>query len=272
MVKKTIVGVIIAGLLILIIMLGKWYIAGATWLVSILVQYEMIKTIKKAEIKPVTPVLIGFAVLAGPVYYFGALMGTEQLEAIFVFQMIAVSLIFVSGIVFKHYNFESIFSSIFTLYYPQLFFVFFYMIIFNGDDELARLMLLVAFAAAAMSDTCAYFVGSFMGKTKLCPRISPNKTVEGAVGGILGGIIGVVAVALLLDQGRMRIVDYVLLAVILSIFAQIGDLAASMVKRRYGVKDFGSIMPGHGGFFDRVDSTLFTLPIVYMFFRINLNF
>ncbi len=243
MVKKTIVGLLIAGLLILIIWLGTWYIAGAVWIVSVLVQYEMIKTLKKGDIKPISPILIGFTVLLAPIYYFAP---------VFLFQMLAVSLIFVSGIIFKHYNFESIFSSIFTLYYPQLFFVFFYMIIFNGDEDLARLMLLVAFTSAAMSDTGAYFVGSFMGKTKLAPSISPNKTVEGSVGGILGAIIGVVIVALIFDQGRVRIVS------------------ASMVKRRYGVKDFGSIMPGHGGFFDRVDSTLFVLPVVYMFYIINL--
>ncbi len=272
MVKKTMVGLLIAGLLILIIWLGTWYIAGAVWLVSVLVQYEMIKTLKKGDIKPISPVLIGFTVLLAPVYYFAPEIGMGRLEAVFLLQMIAVSILFVSGIIFKHYNFESIFSSVFTLYYPQLFFVFFYMIIFNGDENLARLMLLVAFTSAAMSDTMAYFVGSFMGKTKLAPSISPKKTVEGSVGGIIGAIIGVVIVALIFDQGRFRIMSYVLLAVILSIFAQLGDLSASMVKRRYGVKDFGSIMPGHGGFFDRVDSTFFVLPIVYMFFKINLNF
>ncbi len=272
MLKKSLVGLGVAALLCVIIWLGKWYIAGATWIVAVLVQYEMIKTLKKADIKPVTPVLIAFAVFAPALYYMGDMLGVSALEAVFIFQMLCVSLIFGSGIVFKHYNYESVFSSIFSLYYPQLFFVFFYMIIFVGDDDLSRLMLLVAFTSAAMSDTMAYFVGSFMGKTKLCPNISPKKTVEGAIGGVVGAIVGVLIVAVLFDNGRIRIIDYTFLAVILSIFAQLGDLSASMVKRRYGIKDFGSVMPGHGGFFDRVDSTLFTLPIVYMFFKITLNF
>lgn len=88
---------------------------------------------------------------------------------------------------------------------------------------------------------------------------------------MLGGILGVLIIALLMDNGRVHLVEYAVFAVLLSILAQIGDLAASVVKRRYNVKDFGSILPGHGGFLDRLDSTLFILPIVYMFYKLYLN-
>lgn len=166
------------------------------------------------------------------------------LAGVFVLQMFSVILIFVTGIVFDAFDFESIFSSIFTLYYPQLFFVFFYMIITLPDKQLSQLIILVAFAAAAMTDVFAYFIGKFYGQKKLCPNISPNKTVEGALGGLLGGILGVLIIALLMDNGRVHLVEYAVFAVLLSILAQIGDLAASVVKRRYNVKDFGSILPG----------------------------
>ena len=264
--KRIVVGVGLAAALLALVYLHGVYIQVAVVLVALAVQYEMIKTIKTSGVKPVEIVLYAFTALALPVYqHMGGLAG------VFVLQMFSVILIFVTGSVFDACDFESIFSSIFTLYYPQLFFVFFYMIITLPDKQLSQLIILVAFAAAAMTDVFAYFIGKFYGQKKLCPNISPNKTVEGALGGLLGGILGVLIIALLMDNGRVHLVEYAVFAVLLSILAQIGDLAASVVKRRYNVKDFGSILPGHGGFLDRLDSTLFILPIVYMFYKLYLN-
>lgn len=265
MLKRIIVGVIAALILAALIWLHGWVIAGAVVIASLLVQYEMIKTIKESGTQPVSFVLYAFTALLLPVYYFGGL------PAVFVVQMFAVALIFVAGVLFRRYNYESIFSSVFTLYYPQLFFVFLYMIIFIGDAELSRLMLMVAFACSVMTDTFAYFTGTFLGKTKLCPHISPKKTVEGALGGLIGGILGVLVVAILFDRGRVHLIEYTMFTAVLSALAQVGDLSASVVKRRYGVKDFGSILPGHGGMLDRLDSTLFILPVVYMFYKLYLN-
>lgn len=106
-------------------------------------------------------------------------------------------------------------------------------------------------------DICAYFVGSKIGKHKLCPHLSPKKTVEGAIGGLLGAslftLIFGVAVVLCGEQFNFF---YCLLALPVAALSQFGDLFASAVKRRYGVKDYGKIFPGHGGVLDRFDSTL----------------
>ena len=221
---------------------------------------------KAGGIKTVRIVLYAFAAAIMPVYIFADLAG------VFILQMFSVALIFVTGVIFDAFNYESIFSSVFTIYYPQLFFVFLYMIVCMEDVELSRLILVVAFSASVLTDTFAYFIGRSMGKTKLCPRISPKKTVEGALGGLVGGIIGVLAAALFLDHGRVHLIEYAIFAVVLSALAQVGDLSASVVKRRYGVKDFGSILPGHGGLMDRIDSVLFILPVVYMFYKVYLGF
>ena len=268
MVKRIIVGIVLIAVLLALVWLHGIYLQAAIVLVALAIQYEMIKTIKTSGVKPVSVVLYAFTLLILPVYRF---MG--GLPGVFVLQMFAIILIFVTAILFdNYYNFESIFSSVFTLYYPQLFFVFFYMIITMEDIELSRLILLMAFATAAMTDIFAYFIGSFCGRKQLCPNISPKKTVEGALGGLAGGVVGSMLVAILLDNGRVHLVEYAILAVVLSALAQIGDLAASVVKRRYGVKDFGSVLPGHGGFLDRLDSTLFILPIIYMFYKLYLGF
>ncbi len=271
LVKRVLSSAILVVVFGTLVWLHGWFIVGFFTLVSLVIQYEMIKTIKTAGIKPTSIILFVFTAAMMPMYYFYGLAG------VFVLQMFAVVLIFATCIIFKQYDYESIFSSIFCLYYPQLFFVFLYMILFVESPagvwnmELSRLILLVAFGCSCMTDICAYFTGSLVGKTPLCKHISPKKTVEGAAGGLVGGIVGVEIVALIFDQGRVHLIEYAIFAFVLSIFAQLGDLAASVVKRRYGVKDFGSVIPGHGGFLDRMDSTLFILPLVYMFYKIYLG-
>jgi len=111
-------------------------------------------------------------------------------------------------------------------------------------------------------DTSAYFVGRALGKHKLAPRISPNKTWEGAVGGVLGGMAAVVVLALILglDIGYAKLV---FIGFMVGLFAQLGDLAESKLKRSTGVKESGNLIPGHGGILDRVDSVVFTGVVVY---------
>ncbi len=113
-------------------------------------------------------------------------------------------------------------------------------------------------------DTSAYAVGRVVGKRKLAPRISPAKTVEGTLGGIAGGIGAVLLLNYALDL-RLEAALIVPLAALLSLAAVVGDLAESMIKRGMHVKDAGHIVPGHGGFLDRMDSLLFTLPVVYYY-------
>jgi phosphatidate cytidylyltransferase len=120
---------------------------------------------------------------------------------------------------------------------------------------------------AYITDTGAYFTGLSIGKHKLIPSVSPNKTVEGAIGGIVAAVIGFVIYGVVMSAMGFS-VNYlllVILAVICAVAAQFGDLTASVIKRNYSVKDFGHLIPGHGGMVDRVDSLMFTAPIVYYF-------
>lgn len=120
------------------------------------------------------------------------------------------------------------------------------------------------------NDTFAYFVGRAWGAHKLIPSVSPGKTVEGALGGLLGTIAVAIAYAAWLADFptyRMDVVDAVVLGVLVSVAAQVGDLAESLLKRDAGVKDSGVLFPGHGGALDRIDSLLFTLPVAYLYLR-----
>lgn len=125
--------------------------------------------------------------------------------------------------------------------------------------------LLLTFCGAWLADTGAYFVGTFFGKHKLCPDISPKKTIEGMLGGFASNALLFVLFGYLFLTDGGQIPNYVLLALMGAICAflgLIGDLSASLIKRKYGIKDYGNIMPGHGGAMDRFDSVVYVAPFM----------
>ncbi|MEG0457503.1 MAG: phosphatidate cytidylyltransferase [Oscillospiraceae bacterium] len=137
----------------------------------------------------------------------------------------------------------------------------------------AEFYVIFCFAASWISDIGAYFTGIFFGKHKMAPSISPNKTIEGLIGGIIFDIIGCLFVAFIysnifnsLNPNNQITFNYWLIGVItliLAIVSVLGDLTASIIKRQCSIKDFGSILPGHGGVLDRFDSFIFVAPVVY---------
>ncbi|MGN0557331.1 MAG: phosphatidate cytidylyltransferase [Acutalibacteraceae bacterium] len=132
-------------------------------------------------------------------------------------------------------------------------------------------LVLLAMIGAWIADTGAYFAGRFFGRHKLAPKISPKKTIEGAVGGVLAVVIVYLGVGLvwqfgfLKDSASLNFWLLLLLAVLNSVCGIIGDLTFSCIKREAGIKDFGSIMPGHGGILDRCDSLIITAPCTLFF-------
>lgn len=133
------------------------------------------------------------------------------------------------------------------------------------------LLVLLPLLAAWISDTCALFTGLFFGKRKLAPVVSPKKTVEGAIGGVVGATIVVVLAAVLLNvlaDLNLPLWAAVVLGAGGSVLGVVGDLSFSIIKRQTGIKDYGSIFPGHGGVLDRFDSVLFVAPLAEIIFRI----
>ena len=131
-------------------------------------------------------------------------------------------------------------------------------------------MIWLPFICAFGSDTGAYFTGRTFGKHKLTPVLSPKKTVEGAIGGVLSAAILSTLFCVLSFHFKPVVPSALIFFAIGafgSVLAQLGDLAASSVKRTTGIKDYGNIMPGHGGVLDRFDSVLFTLPYIYMIIK-----
>lgn len=132
------------------------------------------------------------------------------------------------------------------------------------DTRAGRNALLFLLLCVWVCDSAAYYVGSTLGRRKLAPAISPNKTVAGAVGGVLGAA-GMSVVLKMVNLVPWPLGFALGTGLAIAVLAQMGDLAESMVKRDAGVKDSGSLIPGHGGMMDRVDALLFTVPVFYYF-------
>lgn len=144
---------------------------------------------------------------------------------------------------------------------PVPFAVAFYFLqcIINAHDGIYYLLLLFNFAC--ICDMGAYFVGVTMGKHKLCPEISPKKTVEGAIGGIVSSVIITLVISLLFKKFSIAVL---ILTIPLCVLGMIGDLFASAIKRSVGLKDYSNLIPGHGGIMDRLDSIIMIAPTMFV--------
>ena len=152
-----------------------------------------------------------------------------------------------------------------TTFYLSSGFVFM-LLIANFNNTFTPLLLLGAFILVWVNDSAAYLVGKNFGKQKLFPSISPKKTVEGFLGGLLFACIASYFIAIYTET--LSSTEWLIMAIIISVFGTFGDLIESKFKRQAEVKDSGVIMPGHGGLLDRLDSIIFAAPFIYLFLSI----
>lgn len=167
-----------------------------------------------------------------------------------------------------------LFSSVASLFTAVLYITvgFLAISLLRYHTEAGKYLYLLVFIAPWVTDTFAYFTGRFFGRHKLIPEISPKKTVEGAIGGTFFGILSFIVFGLIMQLSFGYAPNYLVLGVsgaLCAFISQIGDLIASLIKRERGVKDYGSIFPGHGGVMDRFDSVLATAPLLYAIFSIG---
>ena len=136
---------------------------------------------------------------------------------------------------------------------------------FPHDVFRARLVVFLPMWAAWGNDVGAFFIGKFFGKNKIFPELSPKKTLEGCLGGLAVSMAGFFLMFMILGD-HLNLFHGILLGLVAGAFGQIGDLSESALKREVGIKDSGTVFGSHGGFLDRIDSVLFTAPVVYHYF------
>lgn len=233
------------------IILGGGYFTFAMAVLGVLAMQEF-AAMKKVNFFSMIGLVssIGLLAILVPQAYTGGL--AETLNPIFLFYMTCLILLIFTVFIFDHFNFDDVAILVLGALYVGYGFHF---LILIRDMGIATLM--YQFMVIWSTDSGAYFIGKFIGKHKLAPHISPNKTVEGLIGGLLVATVVGLTYNNYIQPDLGGIHHVWLLTIVLSLFGQLGDLVESAFKRHFGVKDSGKFLPGHGGVLDRFDSTIF---------------
>ncbi len=248
-------------ILIFFVVMGGAFLEFAVTVLALIGMYEIYMAVSK-KIKSVH--IVGFAAMI----IYAVFMHFGLVQYIYPVAMLGIIMIMLT-LVFFHtkVNVHDAAVTVFGFCYVGLLL---YNVVYLRELPMGNVYVWMPFICAFGSDTGAYFVGVNFGKHKLTPVLSPKKSVEGSVGGVLSGALlcGIYFVAAdklgYIDRDLSGIVAFMVLGGVASGFSQLGDLAASSIKRFTGIKDYGKIMPGHGGVLDRFDSVLFTVPVIYL--------
>lgn len=239
--------------------LGGWYLKGAVLFLSFRGLYEYFHVIRKKGHRPLY--LLGYAALTA--YYLMVLFVPDPMAHLGVLLAILVALSFIQMVFDEETTITDVGVTVSGFVYTGVLFSF---LLLLGEKEQGIYYVPLVFIISWVCDTLAYYSGRLFGKHKLIERVSPKKTVEGAIGGLFGGIIGAVVLGFFIsNQNGASIFHFALMGLIGAFFGQIGDLAASAIKRYAGEKDYPKLIPGHGGVLDRFDSILFVALIVYVY-------
>ena len=259
MLTRIITALIGIPVLLFIIISGGWILRLAIIIVSLIGFYEFYNALSK-KYNPIRS--LGFASVS--MIATGTLYARQPFEIFLGFFLIVILIEVV--IKYPKYTIVDASVTVFGVLYLGFLFPFVSLV---REMDMGDFFVWLIFISAWGTDTFAYFTGYFLGKNKLAPALSPKKTIEGAIGGIVGAaLLGFIYTWGYGHYINPNLLPYTLTISLVtafgSVIAQFGDLSASTIKRFLEVKDFGYILPGHGGILDRFDSVLFTAPFVYI--------
>ena len=217
---------------------------------------------------------VGLLELAGYLgailYYASLLLGFERYGMMAV-PLGLVLLMFVYVFTYPKYEADQVMSAFFGIVYVAVMLSFIFL---KRNLEGGKFLVWLIFLCSWGCDTCAYCVGMLIGKHKMAPVLSPKKSVEGAVGGVVGAaLLGAVYAAVVGShlEAENPVITYAIICAVGALISMVGDLAASAIKRNHNIKDYGTLIPGHGGIMDRFDSVIFTAPVIYYLAKIILG-
>ena len=258
---------LISGIVLVIIALatiisGSWILFFTLLAVSLIGMRELYKVMKVSDEHVTVLELVGYL---GAVLYYIAMrfdFGSYGTMAIII-SMILILFVYVFG--YPKYRAEQVMAAFFGMVYVAVMLSFIYLTRNLPDG---KFLVWLIFLCSWGCDTCAYCVGMLIGKHKMAPVLSPKKSIEGAVGGVVGAaLLGVIYAAA--TQGKMA--EYALICAVGALISMVGDLAASAIKRNQNIKDYGKLIPGHGGILDRFDSVIITAPVIYYLAKLILG-
>jgi phosphatidate cytidylyltransferase len=257
--QRIITAVIFGAILISLTLMGGIPFVILAYLFATIAVYELLK-MRKLKLFSFSGIitLIALWIFLLPAKYLYLLEPIQltKMEVI----LIAVLLLFAYTVATKNrFTYDDVAFSIMSILYTGMGFYY-----FIETREAGLVYIFYSLFIIWATDSGAYFTGRAMGKRKLWPDISPNKTVEGFIGGIVSAVIVSIPFGLFAEMDT-SVVMLAIVTIFLSVFGQIGDLVESALKRHYHVKDSGTILPGHGGILDRFDSLLFVWPLIHFF-------
>lgn len=271
---------VIAALFLLLT--GGWVLAAGLFVLSLIAFRELMRAagaglqseneegtknvqeVGKASGKGRFGILEWIGFLGTAIYYAVLLLEAEPIYWLGVLGLVFLGMMAAYVITFPSLQAGQVMTAFFCYFYGPVLFSFIWL---TRELPGGIYMVWLIFISSWICDTCAYLSGMALGKHKLTPVLSPKKSVEGAVGGVLGSaLVGALFGYLFLNRmfdGQNMVWICALICGAGAVISQIGDLAASGIKRNHGIKDYGKLIPGHGGVMDRFDSVLFTAPIIY---------
>lgn len=252
-------GAVLIVILFTCLYFGGWVTFGFSLFISLVGMYELIK-VKKLEKTGLA--VVGY--IAAITYYFILLLN----DPAYILLLLVASCILMMSIyvfTFPRYKTEDVMWVFFSIVYVAVTLSYIYQVRMLQDGIY---IVWLIFVSSWGNDTCAYFTGVFLGKRKMTPQLSPKKTYEGAIGGIAGATLlgfgyGFAISSKMSDVLVHPVYTFAIASFIGAFLSIFGDLAASAIKRNHDVKDYGKLIPGHGGIMDRFDSAIFTAPVVY---------
>ena len=259
---RLISGILLVIAALLTIISGSYVLFFTLLCISLIGMQELYKAMGIHEDRTGLLEIVGY--LGAVLYYISLLLGFES----YGLMAVLVSLIlvmFVYVFTYPKYHANQVMAAFFGVVYVAVMLSF---ILMTRNLPDGKFIVWLIFLCSWGCDTCAYCVGMLIGKHKMAPVLSPKKSVEGGVGGVVGAaLLGVIYAAA--TQGPM--VEYAVICGIGALISMVGDLAASAIKRNQGIKDYGKLIPGHGGILDRFDSVIFTAPVIYYLAKIILG-
>jgi len=255
--KRVISGICLVAITAPALYFGGWFLYALCLVISLVGNFELLR-VAGLEKSP-----LGICAYVATIAYYMTMLSPDHSILVLVAAFLAQMSVYV--FTFPKYKAENVMWSFFGIIYVTVMLAYIYET--RTLDNGVYLVWLI-FVSSWGNDTFAYFTGVLIGKHKMAPVLSPKKSVEGAIGGIAGAtILGIIYGSIVSTRMSEVIGSPVLTFAVAScvgaILAIVGDLAASAIKRNYNVKDYGKLIPGHGGILDRFDSVIFTAPIVY---------
>lgn len=251
-------GIVLVILALFLIISGHEILLFATLAISCIGMFELYRVFKMEK-----TVLAGVGYLAAIVYYCN-LQWKFLPDLMILFMAFLILLMFVFVFAYPKFHADQVMTAFFGFFYVAVMLSYVYQI---RTLERGLYLAFLVFLCSWGCDTCAYCVGMLIGKHKMSPKLSPKKSVEGAVGGVAGAALLTALYCFIfrspMHLERGEIVILAVIAAIAGLISMVGDLTASAIKRNYDIKDYGKLIPGHGGILDRFDSMIITAPIIY---------